>query len=311
MRILFGVLFLFYVSGAFAQNNSKMSEIDTLMKQGKYSAAKSQLDKQISRNPGNDSLLTRRGICFYELNKSQDAYDDLSAAIAKNPQMAMAYLYRAKVLMSAGETPEAVNDLNLAVRHAPDDSVRVWSLMNRAGARLKMRQTTGAIEDDSAALAIDSLNIGALNDMGMALNQLGRHDEGLECLYKISRIDSTLIFVPMNIGFILMSKERYAEAIEWINKALKLDDKQPLAYNNRGYAKLKSGNTKEALTDINKSLSIKENNNYAYRNRALVYIEMKEIDKACADMRRSVELGFTEQYGNEVKDLMRTHCSKK
>ncbi len=310
MKTLFVPLLLFILTVHTANGQSKQAEIDTLMKNGKFSSAKSILDKLIDKNPGNDTLLTKRGICFYEMDKIQLSYNDLSAAIKVNPQMAKAYLYRGKVFLSSSESSEAINDLNMAIRHATDDSVKINSYLTRGSARLMMRQLEGSIEDSKAVLAIDSTNIPALNNMGMSLNQLGRHDEGLDCLYKIAAIDSTIIYVPMNIGFIMISKERYAEAIEWIDKALKIDNAQPLAYNNRGYARLKMGLPNEALADINKSLSIKENNNYAYRNRALVYIELKQKEKACLDLQKSLDLGFTEQYGNEVKDLYRTNCVK-
>ncbi len=305
------LILMLYYSISYAQSHDEKSKADELMMQGKYTSAKAILDKLIKKDAKNDSLLTNRGICFYELHKIQDAYDDLTSAIAVNSKMAMAYLYRAKVFMSADEPHEAINDLNMAVRYAPDDSVKVWSLLVRSSAKLNVRQTEGGIEDSKAVLAIDSLNIGALNGLALALNQNGNHDEGLECLYKLWSIDSTLAFVPMNIGFIMISKNEFELAIEWINKAIKLDVKQPLTYNNRGYAKLKLGQVNEALIDINKSLSLYENNNYAYRNRALVYLEMKEIDKACADMQRSIDLGYTEEYGNEIKDLMHENCTKK
>ncbi|MDQ3051027.1 MAG: tetratricopeptide repeat protein [Bacteroidota bacterium] len=310
MKAFYSMILVLAIAVATTQGQSKHAEVDTLMKNGKFAAAKSLLDKLIAKNPGNDTLLTKRGISYYELDKIQLSYDDLSAAIKANPQMANAYLYRGRVFLSSNENSEAINDLNMAIRHASDDSVKINSYLTRASARMMMRQLEGAIEDAKAVLAIDSNNIPALNNMGMSLDQLGRHDEGLESLYKIAAIDSTIIYVPMNIGFIMISMERYAEAIEWIDKALQIDNAQPLAYNNRGYAKLKLGRPKEALTDINKSLSIKEKNNYAYRNRALVYLELNEKVKACLDLQKSLDLGFTEQYGNEVKDLYRTNCVK-
>jgi tetratricopeptide (TPR) repeat protein len=71
----------------------------------------------------------------------------------------------------------------------------------------------------------------------------------------------------------------------------------------------KLGRTKEALTDVNKSLKLDEANSYAYKNRALIYLEMKDTGKACEDLNKALELGFTEQYGNEVKELKIKHCS--
>ena len=74
--------------------------------------------------------------------------------------------------------------------------------------------------------------------------------------------------------------------------------------------KLKLGNTKEALKDVNKSLKIKEFNAYAYKNRALIYIELGQNENACLDLKQAIDYGYSQQYGDEVKELIKTNCIK-
>ena len=62
------------------------------------------------------------------------------------------------------------------------------------------------------------------------------------------------------------------------------------------------------MTDINHSLILLPNNSYAYKNRALVYLNRKDNDKGCADLNKAIELGYTEQYGDEVIKLINENC---
>jgi hypothetical protein len=63
------------------------------------------------------------------------------------------------------------------------------------------------------------------------------------------------------------------------------------------------------MRDINKSIKLMQQNSYAYKIRALINIENNKIDNACKDLIKETELGYTPQYGNEVKELKALHCN--
>jgi tetratricopeptide (TPR) repeat protein len=67
---------------------------------------------------------------------------------------------------------------------------------------------------------------------------------------------------------------------------------------------------KGALDDVNHSLQLYPQNSYAYKNRALIFIAMKQYSKACADLQIAIQLGFTQMYGDEVKNLLEQYCTR-
>ncbi len=51
-----------------------------------------------------------------------------------------------------------------------------------------------------------------------------------------------------------------------------------------------------------------EQNPMAYRNKALMYLGMDSVNRACTNLTYSTDLGFTEQYGRELNDLIDLYC---
>jgi lipoprotein NlpI len=49
-------------------------------------------------------------------------------------------------------------------------------------------------------------------------------------------------------------------------------------------------------------------NSYAFKNRALVYFSTDKKELACLDLQKALELGFQEDYGDEVAKLLAEHC---
>ena len=52
-------------------------------------------------------------------------------------------------------------------------------------------------------------------------------------------------------------------------------------------------------------------NSYAYRNRGLLYIKQHKPEEACADLHKALSLGFTENYGDEVEELVKKNCQNR
>jgi hypothetical protein len=65
-----------------------------------------------------------------------------------------------------------------------------------------------------------------------------------------------------------------------------------------------------AMTDINRSLVLHPSNSFAYKIRALIKIEQGSTKEACADLSKAIELGYTDQYGTEVEELIVKNCKK-
>ncbi len=58
------------------------------------------------------------------------------------------------------------------------------------------------------------------------------------------------------------------------------------------------------------SIRLNPDNSFVYKNRALIYISLDSLNLACQDLEKANILGFTENYGKEVNELITKLCSQ-
>lgn len=101
------------------------------------------------------------------------------------------------------------------------------------------------------------------------------------------------------------------EAIDDANAGLAIattDTARLALYNERGLAKSRKGDFQGAVEDYELVLKLDPANSFAYRNRALVSLAQKKTAEACEDLIHAEKLGFSRQYGDEVKKLLEANC---
>lgn len=252
-----------------------------------------------------------RGYAYYFTKMSQNAYDDFSVTIKLAPDFAEAYFIRGSMLINSEQVQDAINDLNMAVKYATNDTIKVISYSNRASAKLYTQNLEGAMKDCLDALKIDSasrLSFGAYVNLSTCYGQQKKHNEAIDILKKVYKMDSTDTAIITNLGFEYSQIGKQDTAIKYFDKALKIKQNDAFVISNKSYALLKLGKIKEAHQAINRSININANNSYAYRNLGLIYIEMKDTKKACEAFNLALRKGFTEMYGIEVLDLVKINC---
>ncbi len=106
----------------------------------------------------------------------------------------------------------------------------------------------------------------------------------------------------------------YMGAIEDYSKAITLfrgdTVNESKAYSNRGHAKYMLKDYKGALEDLDMAIRLNPDDPYIYRNRALIFIAIKNQIMICFDLKKALDLGFTNQYGDEVEKLMEEYCQQ-
>jgi tetratricopeptide (TPR) repeat protein len=306
--LLLPVLFLHLLHSSAQTIDSLLSRAGREMSAKRYKEAMQLYTKAWEKDSMNYRLLLDRGILYVEMKESEKAFYDFSRAIDLRPDSAEPYHRRAVILYSMMYTDEAIMDNTRALELAKDDTMRLMSFMNRGADKVQKRDFQGAYEDFTRASLIKPDDIGIINNISTVLDELGREKEAIDNLMRAIKIDSTFIGPYVNIGFLYTKLKRYKEAIVYFNKALIIEKDEPLTLNNRGLAKYYLNDLAGALDDINKSLSAYPGNSYAYKNRALVYLAKKENDKACADLKKANEKGFTQEYGEEVNELLKANC---
>jgi tetratricopeptide (TPR) repeat protein len=307
-RVLFIPCLLLTLISTAQSVDALMKEAGGLAKQKKYKEALVVYQKIWLKDSLNYDLYLERGIVYSELKDAQNAFDDFSKAAQLKPDSAEPYHRRAILMMSIVYTEEAISDNTKAINLATTDLMRMLCFMNRGNAKQQKRDFQAAFEDYSRAYLYDTTDLTILNNMATVLDELGRVDECLQYLQKVIQRDPKFVGAYVNLGFHYTRLKRYKEAIAYFDKALTIEKDEPLTLNNRGLARYYLKDYAGALADINKSLSLYPSNSYAFKNRALIYFAQEQKQKACADLNKAIELGFTEMYGEEVAELLKTSC---
>lgn len=268
------------------------------------------LYNEAAKDPAHRSEAMRRlaGCEFDHLHRFEDAFVHIQQAIQAAPKEYGNYLDRSTMYQQVGMPERSLDDLNAALALADSVPDRVNVYTNLGAAYLQMHDAKHAAEATAKAVALDSTDIGARMNHATALDELGRREEALAIMIKLSQEDPENTSYMNNIGFILANMDRHAEAVQWLDKSLDIKKDEPYALNNRGYSKLKMGDTAGALKDVQRSLKLYALNAYAYRNLGLIYKEMGEQDKACDAFEAALSHDFTKMYGDEVKRIHDSYC---
>ena len=271
-------------------------------------AALKWIDKAIVADPNNYKYYGFKGLVLFELGEFQKAYDSFSMGIIVNPKAADIYLNRGNLFLGTGQYEDAIADFTQSSIVADNDSAKYSAIMNRASAKLSIREFEGAYEDLMKCYAFDSTDVGTLTNLGAVCDEIGRGDETLKYLLKAVEVDPEFYAAYGNIAFKYQEMGEYQKAIEYCDIVLKFSPDDPYGLSNRSYNKLMLGDVKGAMKDIEKSIKLYPVNSFAYKNRALIHLKNGDTEKACADLLTAIEKGFTEAYGQEVNELIEKHC---
>ncbi|HSZ24169.1 MAG TPA: tetratricopeptide repeat protein [Cytophagaceae bacterium] len=306
--ICFGIVF--HATFSFCQNaNTYQEQAKQKSIEKKYKEAIALCSKAIELDLTNPDYYIDRSNYHLAAGNQEEGFHDMNTAIKINPKYPLAYMQRGIFYYLIGEIDKSILDYTEALKYTSEkDTLKKTILINRASAKHQRRDFEGAILDCEEAIKIDSLSVQAINNLAMALEEVGRDNETLFYLKKVIRIDSTLAYPYMNIGFWLSRHKEYKESIKYFDKSLQIDSHQAYTYNNRGYSKLMLQDYTGALDDINKSLKLDPTNSYAYRNKGLLYLELGKKNKACEEWNMAIRHDFTKIYGNEVEEFLKKNC---
>ena len=238
----------------------------------------------------------------------EGAMKTLNLAIKEMPDSVALYDMRGVLLEAFQLYNEAIRDFTLGVEKATDNKTKSHLLANRGGTKFRIRDFRGSYSDLVEAIALDSTNIDALNNLAAVCDEVGKPEEALRYLKIIIKTAPKYAPAYVNLGFKYQAVDEHQKAIEYFDKAIALNPDEALGYSNRSFSKLKTNDLEGAMKDIKHAIKLFPSNSYAYKIRALILIEKNKLEDACEDLTTASELGYSEQYGNEVNDLKEKYC---
>ena len=146
------------------------------------------------------------------------------------------------------------------------------------------------IECYDKALEIDGKYVTAWYNKGISLHDLGRYEEAIESFDKALEIDDKHVNACYNKGAVLAKLGRYDEAIEYYDKALEIDDKYVNAWNNKGVALNHLGKHKEAIRCYDRALEMDDNDAQAWYGKGYALDELGKYEEAIACYDRAIEI---------------------
>ena len=180
-------------------------------------------------------------------------------------------------------------------------------------AKYQLENYKSAIDDFDQAIELENDYIDAYYVRALCYGNLKKYDKAVNDFNKVIELNPEYKDAYINRGYYVFEKTGdFQGAIDDYNKFLDLniDGDNAFAFNNRGYAKYKLNDYVGAMDDIQESIRLNPDNSFVYKNRALIYIGLDSLSVACQDLEKANILGFSDEYGPEVNDLITKFCNQ-
>lgn len=175
----------------------------------------------------------RRGLRAKEEGKMEEAIQEYSKAINKDPRNAAAYNNRGVVYDDLEQYERAIEDYDKAIELNPDYAIAYY---NRGIAYQDLIQYEEAIEDYNRAIELNSGYTAAYNNRGNMYRRLKQYREAIKDYDKAVELDPGYAYAYHNRGLTYKDLKQCEKAIEDYTQAIKLDPKYKKAYQNRAKA---------------------------------------------------------------------------
>jgi len=303
-----------------------LSRQQTVVTETKYGVSE-------DKTPVTAGTFLDRGIMFAMRGEYDMAIKDFDEAIRLKPDMAAAYMLRARALYASvsqvtgvgenfsgiitkatgGRVSEeqaqiydrAIGDYTQAIRLEPNNA---QAYLGRGIAYSNKGDFDRAIADNNEAIRLDPNYADAYYNRGTTYSNKNDYDRAIADYTQAIRLNPNLADAYNNRGIAYMNKNDYDRAIADYTEAIRLDPNYAYAYNNRAwtYAYDLKTNYNQALADINQALRLDPNNEGFYLDtRGWVYLGMRDYDKAIADFEAVLRIYPDEASTKEGLELAR------
>jgi protein O-mannosyl-transferase len=154
----------------------------------------------------------------------------------------------------------------------------------------RMGKIDEAIEQYTAALRLNPDYKQAHNNLGLALSKLGRGEEAIEHYHEALRIDPRYGAVYNNLGNILASQDRADDAIRYFTEGLRLDPKNSTVHYNMANLLMKIGDSKGAIRHFSEAIKIAPDYVEPHINLGVVLATEGKIHQAIFHLREALRL---------------------
>ncbi|HEY7414208.1 MAG TPA: tetratricopeptide repeat protein, partial [Ktedonobacteraceae bacterium] len=241
-----------------------------------------------------------RGYTLRKLNQHHRALNDLSRALALDPNYILAYAQRGITYRDLKQYTEALNDFQSALE--ANDSLD-WVYTARGETYRKIKEYERALADFNCAIELDPDYATAYAGRGRIYHALQEYERALVDFDRAISIDPELEWVYAHRGGTYRQLKQYSHAIADYIKATELNPSYFWAYAQLGETYRQIKNYKRALDAYNSAIEIDPDYAWARASRAFVYFALKDYQHALTDYDRAIAINpdYTWAYGQRGK----------
>ena len=196
------------------------------------------------------------------------------------------------------QTPEALADLNEAIRLNPDS---YWSLARRGAHRLGERDFAGAAADLNKSIGLNATFDYAWLSRGEMYSQQQQYDQAIKDLTEAIKLDNAYTRAYYLRGLAEFNKGLYAAAARDFSEYHKLNPSDLAGLRLRGNSYVYAKQLNEGIADFSEVLRISPRDQFALTLRARAYYWQKKYDQALSDANEALEIDGSMAIASEVR----------
>ncbi len=269
-------------------------KVEALLRCGKKQEAARCLDLGQSRFPDDADLYYTRSKVYFDNKNPKASIRALNKAIELNPNLAPAYLDRAKAYFIMSENlfgedllKKAKEDINKALALDPN----LAEAYHSKGVWLSLEQRNKeAVQYFSKAIELTKNNHIYYIHRANSYNSIGDTGNALKDLNEAVAIRPKDKNVHMDRAKLLTQMKKYDDALKDYLEALKIDPRSTTARNDMTQLYQKMGRYNEAVEEYSRIIKASPLDDEAYESRGKCYQALKKFDLALNDFNEAIEL---------------------
>jgi len=176
------------------------------------------------------------------------------------------------------------------VKEEIPQELEAWEMVNKGSALENLGKHQEAIECYDKALEINPRLAEAWNNKGLALDNLGKYEEAIDCYDKTLKINPRFAEAWNNKGNALGILGKFQEAIACYDRVLEINPRYADAWSNKGAALGILGKLQEAIDCFDRALEINPRDAKTWSNKGNALINLGKPQEAIACYDSALEI---------------------
>ena len=246
-------------------------------------------------------MYVHRGYAYFCTAEIEKAITDLTRAIELNEKADLAYWYLSQIYLHRTDYEKA---REFIIKAVAIDNENFNYIGDYAIIEQNLKNYSKCIEQCNKILSYYPADTFALNNRGYSYLCLNDFKNAIADFERVLIETPNDNYCLNNLGFALLKNGEFKRSIKYLQAAIQIEPNFSYPYDNLGYLNFLDGDYDQALKNINKSLDLDPSNSWAFKNRAIIKLALGEKDSALTDLNQAKELGYSEDYDNEVNELI-------